>query len=45
MLYHRRDASEDHKSRYEKVWSEMDDSLVVPIDEVNTLEEFTRRFA
>ena len=44
-LYHRWDASEDHKGRYEPVWSEMDDSLVAPLDEVNTLEAFTRRFA
>ncbi len=45
MLYHRRDANPDHKSRYEMVWSEYDGSFVAPLDEVNTLEEFTRRFA
>lgn len=44
-LYHRRDANPGHKKQYEMVWSEMDDSLVAPLDAVNTLEEFTRRFA
>lgn len=43
-LYHQA-ANPEHKKRYEKVWSEYDNTFVVPVDEINTLEGFTKRFA